>query len=59
MGGADRRGEAGFGLQAIAAGDKRKVVRATAQFLNEVGDQIVEPASVADQADEGFAWHGF
>ena len=57
---ADRRREAGLGAQRIAAGDERKVVRATAQLLDEIGDQIVEPAVLADQANEGFArdWAG-
>ena len=59
MGGADRRGEAGFGAQRIAAGDEGEVVRASAQFVDEIGDQIVEPASLADQADERLARHGF
>ena len=48
MGGADRRGEAGFGAQRIAAGDKGEIVGAAAQFVDEVGDQIVEPAVLAD-----------
>ena len=59
MGGADRRGEAGFGAQRIAAGDEGEIVRAAAQFVDEVGDQIVEPAGFADQADERLARHGF
>ena len=58
MGGADRRGEAGFRAQGIAAGDKDEVVRAAAQLVNEVGDQIVEPAGFADQADERLAGDG-
>ena len=37
-------GEAGFGAQRIAAGDEGEVVGAAAQFVDEVGDQIVEPA---------------
>ena len=34
MGGADRRGEAGFGAQSIAAGDEREIVRAAAQLVD-------------------------
>ena len=59
MGGADRRGEAGFGAQRIAAGDEGEIVGAAAQLVDEVGDQIVEPAGFADQADERLARHGF
>ena len=59
MGGADRRREAGFGAQRIAAGDEGEVVRAAAQFVDEVGDQIVEPAVLADQADQRLARDGF
>ena len=59
MGGADRRGEAGFGVQRIAAGDQGEIVGAAAQFVDEIGDQIVEPAAFADQADERLARHGF
>ena len=59
MGGADRRGEAGFGAQRIAAGDEGEIVRAAAQLVDEIGDQIVEPAGFADQADERLARHGF
>ena len=59
MRGADRRGEAGFGAQRIAAGDEGEIVRAAAQLVDEVGDQIVEPAGFADQADERLARHGF
>ena len=59
MGGADRRGEAGFGAQGIAAGDEGEIVRPAAQLVDEIGDQIVEPAVFADQADERLAWHGF
>ena len=59
MGGADRRGEAGFGAERIAAGDEGEIVRAAAQLLDEVGDQIVEPAGFADQADQRLAWDGF
>ena len=59
MGGADRRREAGFGAQRIAAGDEGEVVGAAAQFVDEVGDQIVEPAVLADQADERLARDGF
>ena len=55
MGGADRRREAGFGAQRIAAGDQGEIVRAAAQLVDEVGDQIVEPAVFADQADERLA----
>ena len=56
---ADRRGEARFGVQRIAAGDKGEIVRAAAQLVDEIGDQIVEPAAFADQADERLARHGF
>ena len=59
MGGADRRGEAGFGAQRIAAGDEGEIVGAAAQLVDEVGDQIVEPAGFADQADQRLAGHGF
>ena len=59
MDGTDRRREAGFGAQRIAAGDLDEVVRAAAQLVGEVGDQIVEPAGFADQADERLARHGF
>ena len=58
MRGADRRREAGFGAQRIAAGDLDEVVRAAAQLVDEVGDQIVEPAVFADQADQRFARDG-
>ena len=59
MGGADRRREAGFGAQRIAAGDQGEVVRAAAQLVDEVGDQIVEPAGFADEADQRLARDGF
>ena len=59
MGGADRRREPGFGAQRIAAGDLNEVVRAAAQFVDEVGDQLVEPAVLANQADERLARNGF
>ena len=59
MGGADRRREAGFGAQRIAAGDEGEIVGAAAQFVDEVGDQIVEPAGFADQADQRLARNGF
>jgi hypothetical protein len=59
MGGADRRGEPRFGAQRVAAGDEGEVVRAAAQLVDEVGDQIVEPAGVADQANKGLARDGF
>ena len=59
MGGADRRREAGFGAQRIAAGDEGEIVGAAAQFVDEIGDQIVEPAGLADQADERLARNGF
>ena len=59
MGGADRRGEAGFGAQRIAAGDEGEVVGTAAQLVDEIGDQIVEPAGFADQADERLAGNGF
>ena len=58
MGGADRRGEAGFGAQRIAAGDEGEIVGAAAQLVDEIGDQIVEPAGFADQADQRLACHG-
>ena len=51
--------EAGFGAQRIAAGDQGEIVGAAAQFVDEIGDQIVEPAVLADQADERLARHGF
>jgi hypothetical protein len=51
-GGADRRREARFGTERIAAGDKGEIVGAAAQFMDEIGDQIVEPAGFADQADQ-------
>ena len=57
MGGADRRREAGFGAQRIAAGDEGEIVGAAAQLVDEIGDQIVEPAGFADQADERLAWN--
>jgi hypothetical protein len=44
MGGANRWRETSFGAQRIAAGDKDEGVRTAAQLVNEVGDQIVEPA---------------
>ena len=44
MRGSDPGGEASFGAQGIAAGDLDEVVRAAAQLVSEVGDQIVEPA---------------
>ena len=50
MDGADRRGEAGLGAQRIAAGDEGEIVGAAAQLVDEIGDQIVEPAGFADQA---------
>ena len=59
MGGADRRGEPGFGAKRIAAGDEGEIVGAAAQLVDEIGDQIVEPAGLADQADERLARHGF
>ena len=59
MGGADRRGEAGFGAQRIAAGDEGEIVGAAAQLVDEIGDQIVEPAGLADQADQRLAGNGF
>jgi len=54
MDGADRRREPSFRAQGVAAGDLDKVVRPAAQFVDEVGDQIVEPAVLANQADERF-----
>ena len=59
MGGADRRGEAGFGAQRIAAGDEGEIVGAAAQLVDEIGDQIVEPAGLSDQANERLARDGF
>ena len=58
MGGADRRREAGLGAQSIAAGDEGEIVGAAAQLVDEVGDQIVEPAVFADQADQRLARDG-
>src|ERR1700722_20915533 len=54
---ADRRGEAGLGAQGIAAGDEGEIVRAAAQFVAEVGDQIVKPAGLANNAHQRLAWH--
>ena len=51
-------GEAGFGAQSIAAGDEDEIVRPAAQLVDEIGDQIVEPAVLADQADQRLARHG-
>ena len=59
MDGADRRRKAGFGAQRITPGDLNKVIRASAQFVDEVGDQLVEPTSLANDADERLARHGF
>ena len=59
MGDADRRPEPGLGAQRIAAGDEGEIVGAAAQFVDEIGDQIVEPAGFADQADERLARNGF
>ena len=55
MGGSDRRGEPGFRAQGIAARDEGEIVRLTAQLVRKVGHEIVDPAGLADQADEGFA----
>ena len=52
MGGADHWGEARFGVERIAAGDKGEIVGAPTQFVDEIGDQVVEPAGFADQADQ-------
>jgi hypothetical protein len=49
---ADRRRETGFGAERVAARDVNKVVGPTAQLVDEISDQIVEPAGVADQAAE-------
>ena len=57
MSGADRRSEAGFGAERIAASDEGEIVGAAAQLVDEIGDQIVEPAGFADQADERLARH--
>ena len=59
MGGADRRGEAGLGAERIAAGDEGEIVGAATQLVDEIGDQIVEPAGFADQSDERLARDGF
>jgi hypothetical protein len=59
MGGADRRGEAGFRAEHIAAGDKGEILGAAGQRVDEVGDQLLEPTVFADQADQRFAGHGF
>ena len=59
VGGADRRGEARFGAQSIAAGDEGEIVGAAAQLVDEISDQSVEPAGFADQADQRLARHGF
>ncbi len=48
MRGADRQREAGFGAQCIAAGNQREVVRAATQLVDDAGDQIVEPAILAE-----------
>ena len=60
MDGADRRREAGLGAERIAAGDEDEVIRPAAQLVDEVSDQIVEPAILADQTNEDFAgdWAG-
>jgi hypothetical protein len=52
MGGADRRGEAGFGAEGIAAADESEIVGAATQLVDEIGNQIVEPAGFANQADQ-------
>ena len=59
MSGADRRSEAGFGAERIAAGDEGEIVGTVAQFVDEIGDQFVEPAGFADQANERLAGNGF
>jgi len=41
------------------AGDEDEVVRPPAQLVDEIGDQIVEPAGFADQADQRLARDGF
>src|SRR5574337_736817 len=51
----DRRREPGFGSQRIAAGDEHEIVRARAQLFLQVGDQVVEFATLADKADERLA----
>ena len=48
MDSADCRGEPGLGAQCITAGDQGQVVGAAAQLVDEIGDQIVEPAAFAD-----------
>jgi hypothetical protein len=51
MDGPDRRRKPGFGAQRIAAGNLRQVVRLAAQLMDEVGDQLVEQAVPANDAD--------
>jgi hypothetical protein len=51
---ADRGRESRFGAQSMP-GDESEVVRPAAQLLDEVGDQIVEAAILADQADQRLA----
>jgi hypothetical protein len=62
MDGADRRRKPGPRAERIAAGDLNEVVGATAQFVNEVGNQIVESAVETDDANQRFArdrfWRG-
>jgi hypothetical protein len=58
MRGSDPGGEASFGAQGIAAGDLDEVVRAAAQLVSEVGDQIVEPAVLAHEAHGRLARDG-
>ena len=42
----------------VAAGDEGEIVGAAAQFVDEIGDQIVKPAILADQADERLTGNG-
>ena len=55
---ADRGGKARFGAQLIAAGDKYEVVGPCAKFVDDVGDEIVEFATLSDEFRQRFAGHG-
>src|SRR5271169_477341 len=54
-GGADRVGEARPGTVLPAAGDEHEVVGPAVQLLVDLGDQLVEPAGLADQPGERLA----
>jgi impB/mucB/samB family len=41
----------------LAAGDEGEIIGSAAQFVDQIGDQIVEPAGLADQPDERLAWN--